>query len=120
MVSRLSTAVAALLVAVWLGYQALCLLSFARNVNAAYTSTGLLEVVGTVTDTGSVPFVPRDTLVIDQPVPKIVQVVPDPAEPVTVGQPRTMLVDQQRTGCRPARRSLRSHPSVEPSIALGI
>lgn len=100
MLARLSTAIAALLVAVWLMFQGLGLLSFATNANAAYTSTDLAEVVGTVTDTGSVPLVPRDTVLIGQRGPAArggVQVVPDPAEPVEVGQPRTVLVDPQRT-----------------------
>lgn len=100
MLVRLSTAIAALLVAVWLVAQGLSLLSFAMNTNGAYASTDLAEVVGTVVDTGSVPFVPRDTVLIDlvgqPPIPEGVQVVPDPAEPVEVGQARTVLVDTQR------------------------
>lgn len=101
MLTRLSTAIAALLVAVWLGYQGLGLISFATNANAAYTTTELAEVVGTVVDTGSVPVVPRDTVLTalpgHPPVPEGIQVVPDPAEHVEVGQPRTVLVDRERT-----------------------
>lgn len=67
---------------------------------SAYTSTDLAEVIGTVTDTGSVPLVPRDTVLVEFPgmprTPEGVQVVPDPGEPVEVGQPRTVLVDPQR------------------------
>lgn len=100
MLARLSTSIAALLVAVWLMSEGFGLLSFAPNANAAYARTDLAESVGIVADTGSAPFVPRDTVLIGQPGPAAqggVQVVPDPEEPVEVGQPRTVLVDPQRT-----------------------
>lgn len=119
MLARLSTALAAFLVAVWFLYHGLGLISFAKNINGAYATAGMLETVGTVTDTGSVPFVPRDTVMIDQP-PGTVQVAPAPSDPAAVGEPRTVLVDPDHTGVARYKHADLSRPGGRYYVAGGL
>lgn len=94
MPTRLLSVLSTVFVAMWLLWQGAALVVFANGVNIAHSSTDLVEKVGTVARTGSIPLVPRDRIAVRDI--GNVRVVPDPDEPVAVGEPRTVLLDVER------------------------